>query len=318
MGDDATGGENAGQSTEPGTRPRITARRGLIALIAVFVVVYAAVVTLYALSGRVTSLGPKEPEPDTGGVTVVLNVEGVDAAHQRTELSVSIDPSASLRSGDELSVTSDINVIVSPVQGSQVVTFAGGAAPQTKDISAMTGGEIENWPFDRYRADQLLVLAYVTTDGVSRPIPTSVWFTGDVPGWSVSVAATGKAPAQTPQTLAEAITTSPHIDLSVVRSGSTVAFAVVLLALLITMPCLVLFVAISAYRGRRKLEPSFMGWMGAMLFATIPLRTFLPGSPPIGSWIDFTIVLWVVVGLVAGLTIYVAAWSRWSRPHELP
>jgi hypothetical protein len=54
--------------------------------------------------------------------------------------------------------------------------------------------------------------------------------------------------------------------------------------------------------------------MGAMLFATIPLRTFLPGSPPIGSWIDYTVVLWVVVGLIVGLAIYVAAWARWSHP----
>jgi hypothetical protein len=76
----------------------------------------------------------------------------------------------------------------------------------------------------------------------------------------------------------------------------------------------VLFVAITAFRGRRKVEASFMSWMGAMLFATIPLRTFLPGSPPIGSWIDFLIVLWVIVGLIAGLAIYVAAWMRWGTP----
>ena len=53
-----------------------------------------------------------------------------------------------------------------------------------------------------------------------------------------------------------------------------------------------------------------------MLFATIPLRTFLPGSPPIGSWIDFTVVLWVVVGLIVGLAIYVAAWARWGHPER--
>ena len=85
---------------------------------------------------------------------------------------------------------------------------------------------------------------------------------------------------------------------------------------MIVMPVLVLSVAITVYRGRRRVEASFMSWMGAMLFATIPLRTFLPGSPPIGSWIDFLIVLWVIVGLIGGLAIYVAAWFRWSPRQD--
>jgi Domain of unknown function (DUF4436) len=36
-------------------------------------------------------------------------------------------------------------------------------------------------------------------------------------------------------------------------------------------------------------------WYAAMLFAVVPLRTALPGSPAFGSWIDLTIVLWVLV-----------------------
>jgi hypothetical protein len=53
-----------------------------------------------------------------------------------------------------------------------------------------------------------------------------------------------------------------------------------------------------------------------MLFATIPLRTFLPGSPPIGSWVDYLVVLWVVAGLVLGLVIYVLAWLKWGTRGE--
>jgi hypothetical protein len=49
-----------------------------------------------------------------------------------------------------------------------------------------------------------------------------------------------------------------------------------------------------------------------MLFATVPLRTFLPGSQPIGSWIDYLVVLWVVAGLICGMVIYVSAWWRWG------
>jgi hypothetical protein len=287
----------------------------VIAAVAVFAVVYAVVVTLYAFSGNVTSLGPSEPEPEDGGVTVVLTVEGVDAAHQRADLTAHIDPSHTLLSGDGLALAEDIHVVISPIEGSQSVTFSAQTAIATKPLRLLADGEIGNWPFDGYRADDFVVLAYVTSDGVSRPIPTQVWMTGDVPGWAVSVHANGQPPKELPSTLTKTLNVWPTIDFTATRSGSTVAFAFVLLALLVAMPCLVLFVAITAFRGRRKLEPSFMGWMGAMLFATIPLRTFLPGAPPIGSWIDFTVVLWVVVGLIAGLAVYVAAWARWAHPE---
>ncbi|MBU4464572.1 MAG: DUF4436 domain-containing protein, partial [Actinobacteria bacterium] len=63
-------------------------------------------------------------------------------------------------------------------------------------------------------------------------------------------------------------------------------------------------------RGRRKVEATVMSWIGAMLFATIPLRNFLPGSPPIGSWVDYLVVLWVVAALIAGLVIFVISWLR--------
>nr|WP_240977785.1 DUF4436 family protein [Planctomonas sp. JC2975] len=266
------------------------------------------------MSGPVSSLGPKEPEPDKGGVTVVLTVEGVDAAHQRIDLSVRIDPSETLYTGDGLALAQDITVVVTPIDGSQTLVFKAQTNASRKSATLVTEGEIANWPFDVYRAQHLVVLASVTSGGVARPIPTKVWMRGDVPGWNVDAKQVGAAPTVLPATLSEAVSTAPSIDLRAARSGSTVAFAFVLLALLVVMPCLVLFVAITAYRGRRKLEPSFMSWMGAMLFATIPLRTFLPGSPPIGSWIDFTVVLWVVVGLIAGLVVYVAAWIRWGHP----
>lgn len=286
----------------------------VVAVIVVFVLLYAGVVTLYALSGNVASLNAREPEPEDGGVTVVFSVEGVDAVHQRVDMSVQIDPSESLLSGDSITLKQDVHVIVSPIEGSQALTFGTQATASTKPVTLITEGEVANWPFDAYRAEQMIVLAYVMDGDKARPIPTNIWFAGDVPGWSVDASQKGKAPKELPSTLLQAAASSPLIDIVATRSVSTVAFAVVLLALLIVMPCLVLFVAITAYRGRRKLEPSFMGWMGAMLFATIPLRTFLPGSPPIGSWIDYTVVLWVVVGLIVGLAIYVAAWARWSHP----
>lgn len=52
-------------------------------------------------------------------------------------------------------------------------------------------------------------------------------------------------------------------------------------------------------RNRRKFQPPMTTWYAAMLFAVMPLRNGLPDSPPIGSWIDVTVTLWVIAVLAA-------------------
>ncbi|MGH9272101.1 MAG: DUF4436 family protein, partial [Ilumatobacteraceae bacterium] len=91
----------------------------------------------------------------------------------------------------------------------------------------------------------------------------------------------------------------------------TLAFAFILLAIMVALPVIALVVAVNTrWRSCRPVQPTFMSWLAAMLFATVPLRNFLPGSPPPGSWIDAVVVLWVIAGLVAALAIYATAWYR--------
>jgi hypothetical protein len=49
-----------------------------------------------------------------------------------------------------------------------------------------------------------------------------------------------------------------------------------------------------------------------MLFAVVPIRNILPGSPPFGAWVDQALVLWVLVALVVAMTLFVITWYRQS------
>ena len=51
-------------------------------------------------------------------------------------------------------------------------------------------------------------------------------------------------------------------------------------------------------------------WYAANLFAIVPLRNILPGSPPPGSWIDQAIVQWVLIALVLAMSLYIFSWVR--------
>lgn len=48
-------------------------------------------------------------------------------------------------------------------------------------------------------------------------------------------------------------------------------------------------------RGRFRPEMWTASWLTAALFALISLRNSLPGSPPLGSWMDVTVYYWVIV-----------------------
>ena len=268
-----------------------------IAAIVVFVALYVTVVGLYAGSGDVTA----QREGETSGDTVALSLtpEKMDANTNR--FTISVIPTQ----GEEGTVTNGLvalrsfGVLVSAAAGSRATDYAEGDLIAPVETSLIMEGEIENWPFDRYAVRTVMTALYDDAEGESFPLPTTVQPSKrGIPGWDIAV-------TETP--MGDGIVA---VDILVSRSGSTIAFGIVLLSLMVVIPVLVLTVAVIVLRGRRKVEVTVMGWMGAMLFATIPLRNFLPGAPPIGSWIDYLIVLWVLAALVAGLVVFVIAWIR--------
>ncbi|MDF2444187.1 MAG: hypothetical protein JWR01_2390 [Subtercola sp.] len=282
-------------------------RRRVIIGVAIAVVVYTLVALLYSSSGRVDS-GSDISQPEAGEVTVVLSPQTVDAAGERISTQLSLIVSPELLEPDSSTLADQLIVVVSPVDGSQTIDFAAGSIPATTTVSLFAPGAVENWPFDTYRSN-LQLGVYVVKDG--EPVALAnpyIIGTGYLPGWSLS------APKPT---LADRDGVGIfEVEITAVRSWSTLAFGILLLGLMVLIAALVLYVSTTVYRGQRKVEASFMSWIGAMLFATIPLRGFLPGSPPIGSWIDFLVVLWVIVALVTGLGIYVTAWTRWGSPVD--
>ncbi|RFA18726.1 DUF4436 family protein [Subtercola boreus] len=283
------------------------------------VLVYTLVAVLYGLSGRVQTTGETHTPPP-GALTIVLTPQTVNAAGESITMTLEIEPSDALMSAGGLALSDDITVLVSPVLASQSIDFPAGKIPQTQTIVVQTPGMIENWPADTYQT-QMLVTATRTVNGAAVPLSPAVIFDGQVPGWTLTGVTQNLHAEQSATALAlgavsdgSGSLTLPVLELTAKRSWSTFAFGVLLLGLMIAIAVLVLLVAITVYRGRRKVEPSFMSWIGAMLFATIPLRSFLPGAPPIGSWIDYLVVLWVMIALVVGLVVYAAGWARWGSP----
>ncbi|QHC68763.1 MULTISPECIES: DUF4436 family protein [unclassified Rathayibacter] len=297
-------------------RPRPTRRRWpVVVAVVAAALLYATVVLTYAGGIRESSDGCETVIAGDDPVTVKLQPAAVNAARQRLEFQLTLVPSESLTSSDGYTATETISLVTFPVDGSSVLTFPAGEVLESSTQSDYAEGIVEEWPFDSYRAD-LTTFAFTGEDDHQdghehTALPTRVCLDDAVPGWQLHTV-TIEHPANTVPT-AGGLRPLPSVEITATRSASTVAFGIVLLGLMAATPVLVLFVAISAYTGRRKVEATLTSWIGAMLFAVIPLRNFLPGAPPVGSWIDYLVVLWVIAGLVTGLAIYILAWNRWGH-----
>ena len=281
-----------------------------IVVIAALMLVYVVVVALYALNERAANVVGCTEDPPADAILLSVTPESVNAAGDRIVANLTVLSFGPVGSDDTSLLSEPLTIVVSGTDGPRSFTIAQDEIPSPQSLNFITDGYIERWPFDSHSVDVAIVSLQGEGDDMTA-IPTLLCGSAHVPGWtfaSEEIAGTDEVVVD-----GEPVT---QIRVTATRSVATVAFGIVILGLMAVLPVLGLTVAIVAYRGIRKVEATLMSWMAAMLFATIPLRTFLPGSPPIGSWVDYLVVLWVVAGLVLGLVIYVLAWLRWGTRGE--
>jgi hypothetical protein len=178
--------------------------------------------------------------------------------------------------------------------------YTKGMLPGVFPVPLTLAGHTERWPFDSYHSGPIEVQLFRGGDTQNPPELVPVTFIDHVPGFKVS---------------ASKVSGHEAYRLTARRAVSTALFAVVICGVLITIAALALVVAIQTMRDRRKFQPPMTTWYAALLFAVVPLRNALPGSPPFGAWIDITVVLWVIVALVIAMLLYVVCWWRHLRPE---
>ncbi|EHB55402.1 hypothetical protein MycrhDRAFT_2596 [Mycolicibacterium rhodesiae JS60] len=147
---------------------------------------------------------------------------------------------------------------------------AGDSAPDIEQRVTIVG-TVTDYPFDRY-SGRLEVHA-LSADGDELPVGLTVLNTD--PFFGITTTAD----------------TAPNggaaVNLGVYRSMPTLIFAVFVMVLMLGLALGAVVAAFYILHWRRGLIFPACSMMAAILFALIPLRNAVPGSPPIGSLIDF-------------------------------
>jgi hypothetical protein len=149
-------------------------------------------------------------------------------------------------------------------------------------------------PFDSYSA----AFSLTTTAAGTSPTPTRLSLVGGLSGLQV-------APAPSRSTRSE-----HGLAVTVNRAPVTAAFAVLILTLLALLAGIAATIAWLAWRRLGRSEIPMVTSLAAMLFATITLRNAMPGSPPLGAFIDVVVFFWAVAIIAGALAAVVLLWIR--------
>jgi hypothetical protein len=274
-------------------------RLGIVGVV-VFIAAYVGSIVLYVYSDIGVSQRIVKSPPSSAGTTVIGDAADVQSGNSLLIANVTVLPGPELLDPRTHDLKEDLSVVVTSATTPSKHTWPKGALPDVFRVSLPIIGDVADWPFDRYQSGPITVL--LVSGAAQEPVPATLILVDRLLGWELDEARGSNADVQGP------------FRVVLYRSHSSVAFGVVILGVLIALAGVALFVAIQTARDRRKFQPPMTTWYAAMLFAVMPLRNALPDSPPFGSWIDVTIVLWVIVVLVISMVLYISCWWRHLKP----
>ncbi|MFF2081206.1 DUF4436 family protein [Kitasatospora sp. NPDC058162] len=277
--------------TGPG---RLRGNRFVVALL-ILAVLCSAGIALY-LNERNTRQQTRELALPTVAdwIELSLTAQDIDPGTGDLSLYVVAVPHGSLAVGpDSLAFTRQVDITVHSAARTELRAASGDVAtPQSVQANLFHGTE-SDYPFDRYQFE----LGFSATDSAGA-VPVGLVFADADPFFVVR-------PTSTPN--ASGVTV---LEGRVSRARSTFILAWFMIAAMWALALAVLAGAEVLYRGGQGLVWPSLGWMAATLFALIGMRNAAPGSPPVGSLMDYVAFFWAEGIIAASLAVTVIAGVR--------
>ncbi|MFE0647096.1 DUF4436 family protein [Streptomyces sp. NPDC059534] len=240
---------------------------------------------------RVYGAGSSEPDR----VDIEASIQRVDAAGRELTLRVLVTPRGELAEAGGVSPTGDLTLQTSTSTRGDL-SFKAHSRIATMDLPVtLTGGSITDYPFDAYDA----AIEFSASEGGEK-VPVHMTLTNADALFSAGVDASEDGGAAV-------------FDVSLGRSNSVLIFAVFMMAAMWALALAVFTGAWFLVTRRMGLTWPALGWMAATLFALAAFRNTAPGTPPIGSLLDYLAFLWAEIVVAFCLVTVVATGFRAER-----
>lgn len=283
------------------TKSRMPMRRARVVLA---VVALAVVVTAVAVWSQVSGAGGGAPGVESGSaddpdrVDITASIIRVDPASGELLLRLLVTPRGALTTEGGLSPRDDLEIQTSAAMKTDPF-FPALERIGTVDVPVVLSGTgVTAYPFDRYAATMEF-----TAELGGEKVPVHLTLANRDALFSASTDAYSESDAAV-------------AELALTRSAGVLTFAIFMI---VAMWALAVSVATGAWHvlsRRRGLVWPALGWMAATLFAIAGFRNAAPGSPPIGSFIDYLAFFWAEGVIAACVVAVVVGGVRAERAAE--
>jgi hypothetical protein len=294
----------------------------------VFAILLAYIVTLAMGSTeahrRSLQLSSESTDPDH--VTLAVVVTSVNHATQQLTTQLNFRLAGKIAS-DEVTPAVDLKFFVNNVKGEQEFDFRKGRRIEPVEVVFPLNGDLNRYPFDRYRTTLALLMTRPVVQGGDRspegagdqgggepaeapfgalamektsPVPLSVALIATVPGTKFVGSIDRKEGPEL---------TVIHLNLR--RANNLIIVSILISVMMISLAVALLLIVlrlIGAPKDQATFAPLTMSF--ALIFGLPALRNAQPGVPPIGAFCDYISFIWAeLIVAVSGLLF---AW-RWLR-----
>jgi hypothetical protein len=278
-------------------------RSKVVLLVVAAVFVGAALVVFFAIpragnQPETTALAPEK----SGAVDVILTVDSVDATSGSMRMRLLAAPGEHLPPDGALLLTS-VGQIPS-------IVLAPNRLNQEQSATVLfQQGDVVDYPFETYKATvQLLAIqgtdANVPQNTTRTRLEISGVFATNAAGFSI-----------TPQSHIGKDGVA-NVNFVIRRTLGTRGWVLAMMAIYWALALGAAAVTAVVIRRKRMWETRLLAWLGAVLFALVAFRTAAPGTPPVGTFLDFFAVF-EAVGVVAVSLVVLIVYYLVQSPEML-
>ena len=235
-----------------------------------------------------------------GQLAIYLEPLTVNAINDSMQFRIFFTPDSKLRGTRPDSPDRDlVTVVISGDAVEHYVFRAHEKMPSANFTVDLVEGSVRSYPNDRYRAE-LRIQVFEGSSVAGAPLlPAAVTVWQGTLGFHVEAREVAR---RSPGDL--------HLAFDVRRLGALRFFAIAAYVAMALLALASLTIGSLVFLGRRRVDATLMGALGAIIFSLPALRHALPGAPPLGVKADMLIFLWAVLAGVLGFTLFVFAWAR--------
>ena len=260
---------------------------------------------LLLLHGSVIGDLPQErtldsPLPGEVRMRAYLELVSVDAARDAMQVRVSVAPPVG---GAPTLAGRDFALVLAHDREEERIEIQARKAPFVTTVELnLDGGDIGSYPLDAYQAS-LALRSFETSPAPAGsapkllPVDLVVW--ERVLGFRLRAERAPNGPDG-----------EERLAFSIHRSRAFVVFAVAAYGAMAVLGCGALTIGLLAAFRVRRVEPTLIGALAAIVFALPALRGALPASPPLGVSADVLVFLWAEMAAILALALLVATWAR--------